>query len=671
MHVATARPTGRGHLPVTLLAILSMIAAVGLGAAGAASAAAPVAYPGSVPPWATAANDAGTTPSDETIEGEMYLSLRDLPGATALATAVSTPGTAQYRHWVGPQQWIDRFSPTPRQYQGVLAELRAKGLIITGSPKSRLFVVFRGTAAQLGAAFGTSMHLYSVDHRRLAAPATPPSLPADLASSVAGLILDQGRQLTRPDSAVTRDAGTAAGPAAGPAATTRTTPAQTTASCSAYYGEHTATMPAAYGQTSFPTSLCGYVPAQLRSAYGVPGRGSPVLAAAGRPTEGLTGAGQTVAIIDAYASPTIVQDVDTYSQRHGEPPLTTYSQRTPPVSYDLTACGLPSGWQGEQTLDVEAVHGMAPAAKILYVGAFNCAGGVDVALSTILDDRLSTIVSNSYSTAGEALAADAVRNTVNQHLQAAAEGIGLYYSSGDSGDEAAVLGSPSANLPSSSPWATAVGGTSTGIGPDGAIVLETGWGSNLDQVQVGPSGTSGYAQPLPGTFSNGAGGGRSTLFAQPDYQRGVVPAGLAQGKRVSPDIAADADAYTGELVGLRPIIDDTTLATGPYKEASYGGTSLAAPLVAAQMALVQQLTSSTIGFANPTLYGLHRSAPATFRDVVPRATPFALAHTSPLTGTTTLVTGDKDTSLTVARGYDDVTGLGAISFDILRRSAAG
>jgi subtilase family serine protease len=431
-----------------------------------------------------------------------------------------------------------------------------------------------------------------------------------------------------------------------------------------------ATLPEAYGRTSFPTVLCGYVPAQLRSAYGVPSRDSRVLAAAGRPADGLAGAGQTVAIIDAYASPTIVQDVNTFAQRKGEPPLTTYSQVTPATTYDLAACGFPSGWQGEQTLDVTAVHGMAPAASILYVGGFNCSGGMEVALSTVLDERLATIVSNSFSTGGETLPADAVRNTVNQHLQAAAEGIGLYYSSGDSGDGAAVFGSPAPGLPASSPWATAVGGTSTGIDQDGDLVLETGWGSNLDQVKAGPTGALEYALPLPGTFANGAGGGRSTLFAQPDYQRGVVPDGLARGNRVSPDIAADADSCTGALVGLRPIIDNTTLATGPYKELSYGGTSLAAPLVAAQMALVQQLTGSAIGFANPTLYGSYRAAPGAFRDVLPRD-PFALADTSPLRGTTALVTGDKDTSLTVTRGYDDVTGLGAVSFDVLRRSATG
>jgi subtilase family serine protease len=655
MLVTTARPTGRGPLVVTLLAIVSMIAALGLGAAGPAAAAAPVAYPGAVPSWATATNDAGAAPPDTTVEGELYFALRDLPGATVLATAVSTPGTPQYRHWVSPQEWISRFSPTAQQYDGVLTLLRAGGLTITGTPASRLFVVFRGTATQLAAVFGTAMHVYAVAGRRLAAPATAPFLPADLAGPVAALSLDQGRQLTRPDS-TTAPAGV--------------TSARATAPCSSYYGEHTATMPEAYGRTSFPTALCGYVPAQLRSAYGVPGRDTRVLAAAGGPADGLAGAGQTIAIIDAYASPTIVEDVNTFAQRKGEPPLTTYSQITPATTYDHAACGFPSGWQGEQTLDVTAVHGMAPAAAILYVGGFNCTGGMDVALASVLDRRLSTIVSNSYSAGGEALPADAIRNSVNQHLQAAAEGIGLYFSSGDTGDGAAILGSPAPGLPASSPWATAVGGTSTGIDQNGTLVLETGWGSNLDQVRTGPTGATQYAQPLPGTFTNGAGGGRSTVFTQPDYQRGVVPDGLARGSRVSPDIAADADAYTGALVGLRPITDNNTLATGPYKETSYGGTSLAAPLVAAQIALVQQLTGTTIGFANPVLYARYRAAPGAFRDVLPRD-PFALAHTSALSGATALVTGDRDTSLTVTRGYDDVTGLGAVSFDVLRRSVAG
>ena len=81
------------------------------------------------------------------------------------------------------------------------------------------------------------------------------------------------------------------------------------------------------------------------------------------------------------------------------------------------------------------MHDIAPAAAIHYVGAFNCGGGIDIALSSILDTRSDTIVSNSYGNLGEAVPADAIKGQENQHLQAVAEGIGLYYSSGDSGDE--------------------------------------------------------------------------------------------------------------------------------------------------------------------------------------------------------------------------------------------
>src|SRR6185437_12275371 len=97
-------------------------------------------------------------------------------------------------------------------------------------------------------------------------------------------------------------------------------------------------------------------------------------------------------------------------------------------------CQYPSGWQGEQTLDVESVHALAPGAKILYVGGFNCGGGLDVAMSKILDGGLANIVSNSYGDQGEDVGADVVAGEVNIQLQAAGEGIGLYFSCGDSGD---------------------------------------------------------------------------------------------------------------------------------------------------------------------------------------------------------------------------------------------
>ncbi len=648
---------------VGILATATAVVALSMTGITGASAGDRVAYGGSVPKWATAANDAGAAAADATMEGEIYLPLRNASAAAALAKAVSSPLNVAYRHGLSAGEWIQRFSPTKAVADAEVAYLKSKGLTITAVPASRQYVVFRGTVAQINAAFATSLHEYTYAGHRLLAPSTPPSLPASLAANVSAIGADQSRTLTRPDLIKQGDA-----PSAAPKQFTRkaaTVPVIDTP-CSTYSGEHVVTVPASYnGQTQYGTANCGYIPSQLRSAYGL-----SALSKAG-----VNGAGQTVAIIDAYASPSIVSDVNTYSAAVGEPGLTSagYRQMVPDPSTftDEAACGFPSGWQSEQTLDVESVHGIAPGAKILYVGGTNCGGGIDVALSTVLDNKLSTIVSNSYGNIGEAVPADVIAGQVNLELQAAGEGIGLYYSSGDNGDEAATLGYASPDFMASSPWVTAVGGTSTGIDQKGKIAFEVGWGSVRDQIVRNSSGQLAYAEALPGSgFRGGAGGGRSAVFAQPDYQRGIVPSALAGGYRVSPDLAALADPYTGFSIGISPITDDGTLVTGPFVRQTYGGTSLSTPIVAAQIAIVQQATRTTIGFANPTLYGLNRILPNSFRDVVPSNPPQAVAYTNVLNNSY-LVTFDRDTSLTTAKGYDDVTGLGGVSFTLLSLLASG
>ncbi|WP_431246675.1 S53 family peptidase [Leifsonia xyli] len=648
-----------------IIATTSAVVALSLAGASAAGAADRVPYAGSVPAWATSANDAGAAPAAATVQGEIYLPLRDQKGAEALAKAVSNPLDRGYRKALSPQQWINRFSPTKPDFDSVVNFITAAGLTIQGVPDSRQYVVFRGTAEQLGSVFGTSLHSFTHEGKKLIAPASAPSVPASIAPKVSAISLEQSRTTTKPDSIKQGDLGASGDPqvsrklaAAAPVVD---------APCSHYIGEHTATVPAAYsGQTQYSTNNCGYTPQQLRSAYGLDG-----LAA-----KGVNGTGQTVAIIDAYASPSILKDVNTYSQQNGEPGLTnsSYQQLVPPPSQftDQELCQQPSGWQGEQTLDVESVHAVAPGARILYVGGTDCSGGLDIAMSKILDNKLANIVSNSYGNVGEAVPADVIQGEVNLQLQAAGEGIGLYFSSGDNGDEVANLGYASPDFPASSPWVTSVGGTSTGIDKNGKLAWETGWGDQFDQIVKNADGTLSYAVPLPGTrFVGGAGGGVSAVFAQPDYQRGIVPAALAQGKRVSPDVAALADPYTGFSIGIRPIVDDTTLATGDYINETYGGTSLASPIVAAQIAIVQQATRSTIGFANPTLYGVKRILPNAFRDVMPQNPPQALVYTSRISGNTYLVTLDQDTSLKTAKGYDDVTGLGGVSFDLLSWVAQG
>ncbi|HEY3653646.1 MAG TPA: hypothetical protein VGL34_01555 [Steroidobacteraceae bacterium] len=134
-----------------------------------------------------------------------------------------------------------------------------------------------------------------------------------------------------------------------------------------------------------PWAVRGNTPAQIKSAYGI---------------SGYDGSGQTVAIIDAYASPTILQDVNQWSTNRGLPTMTPAQlvQVVPPGVYKRPQNPKqdPQGWYGGETLDVEAVHGMAPGAKIVYVGAPNNYQDLGAAMNHVVDQHLAQIVTNSY-----------------------------------------------------------------------------------------------------------------------------------------------------------------------------------------------------------------------------------------------------------------------------------
>ncbi|MDQ4502875.1 S53 family peptidase [Sinomonas sp. ASV322] len=606
-----------------------------------------------MPPWAGSRAKTGIPLSNTTVEGEIYFNLRDLAGAKATADAVSTPGSASYGQFLAPQQWIDTYAPTQATLDATVAWLKAQGMTITGIPDSRLYVVFRGTVNQINAAFNTVEQSYSFQGQTLIGPATAPSVPAELGDAIQSVSVDQGKLLTRPAN-VTPDSGET------PAATGAITP-PVSVPCSHYWGEKTATLPEAYQTTTFPTFLCGYTPTQLQGVYGIAPTGT---------VNATAGAGQTVAIIDAYASPTIVEDTNAWAAASGVPQLAPgqYQQIVPDprMFLDKDLCAEPSGWQGEQSLDVQAVHGLAPAAGILYVGGNNCGGGLDLAMSKILDGHLANIVSNSYGNVGEALPPNTLMGEQNIHLQAAAEGIGLYFSSGDSGDEKKALGYASPDFAASSPYVTAVGGTSLAAGKDGEYLFETGWGTARQRVVPNASGQLVYAGSLPGPFRFGAGGGTSAVFEQPAYQKALVPTSLACSTtsakcfRVSPDVSALADPYTGYRIGYSPITNDNVLKTGSFGLSDIGGTSLACPLTAAQMAVAQAATGKVIGFANPTIYAAAASGGAQ-RDVVPPSSPVSVAFSSTVSGNSYLVGMDHDSSLFTAPGYDNVTGVGSMT----------
>ena len=326
-----------------------------------------------------------------------------------------------------------------------------------------------------------------------------------------------------------------------------------------------------------PWTVKGYTPAQIKGAYGI---------------SGYDGTGQTVAIIDAYASPTILHDVNEWSINRGLPTMTASQlvQVVAPGTYrrPQNPAQDPQGWYGEETLDVEAVHGMAPAARIVYVGSPNNYQDMDAAheprrgpspgqhrhqLLRVLRRRRCPRARSSPSS----------RRSSRPLPRASAC---------TSRPATTAMRPPTwVTRPSTGPlqpWVTAVGGTALAVDQSNARVFETGWGTaNYDVAANGAVTRTGWLY--------GAGGGVSKLFAQPKYQ---TDAGMTLAGRGVPDVAALGDPQTGLLVGQTQTFPDGAY----YDEYRIGGTSLSSPIFAGLMALAQQKADKKFGFANPLFY---------------------------------------------------------------------
>jgi len=307
---------------------------------------------------------------------------------------------------------------------------------------------------------------------------------------------------------------------------------------------------------------------------------------------------------------------------------------------------------------------MAPGAKILYVGSPNNYQDMGASLNWIVSRHAADIVTNSYGFAGEALPPGYIKPQNDVFVQAAATGISMFFSSGDDGDETFgdSTASPTPDWPASSPWVTAVGGTSLGVDADNQRQFELGWETAKSVLDGADWATPAYLY--------GAGGGTSRLFAQPPFQAGVVPSAISQTyggapMRAVPDVAALGDPTTGMAVGQTQTWPDGHT---QYSEYRIGGTSLASPLYAGMFALATQRAGHALGFANPLLY----STAGTSANV--DITKSGL-DTYPGAVRSDYVNGvddsdgyvysarwfDRDDSLTihVRPGYDDVTGIGA------------
>jgi subtilase family serine protease len=409
------------------------------------------------------------------------------------------------------------------------------------------------------------------------------------------------------------------------------------------------TQPSSASTPPSSTGYCGsgttcYTPQQLQVAYGV----KPLL------DRGIDGRGETVVLpelAESQLNPPLVTDLrQDMAAFDGVFHLPAARMR---VVTTLAGSGSPWLAFGEEVLDVEVVHALAPDAHLVILllpstSLDNTPNAVGAAVAGLrLGPALGGVMSISAAgqVGGEHCLSRAQTGRLNTALQAAASrGMTVVAASGDMGAAAyqcdlysALTGTPPAdptkgvNLLASDPFVLSVGGTALTASHTGVWIRETAWG-----LASGNPGNAG------GSFQ-ASGGGFSRLFARPAYQAGVPDIGATRGV---PDVSADASDSTGVAVvfsnGTRDMIQ------------SHGGTSASAPMWAALIALADQYAGRNLGFVNPAIYQIARSPShhQAFHDIT--------------TGINTARFPRKTvTGYPAAPGWDPVTGWGSPNAEVL------
>lgn len=591
-----------------------------------ASASAPRARVGAVPKLPSQARVTGAVRGTTRIQLTLSLASRDPLALQRLATAVSTPGSPQFRHYLNVSQFADRFGATDKQVAAVSAALRREGLKVGRPDANRLSLNASGTAEQVQHAFATRLARVRLSGGRVAyADRTTPTLPASVArdvDAVVGLnttIRPEADQIAKPSRPTLADAAPAA-------------------------RSHVATggpQPCATA-TSTAASQGGYTADKIAAAYDFSGLYG----------QGLNGTGQTIAL---YELETLnPADVAAYQACYGT---------AVPFSYVNVDHPKTTSTDDESALDADQLIGLAPGAKVIVYQAPDTVTAGVAEYSKIVSQDAARTISVSWG-ACESVMTDnhtdlsVVKAEGKLFQEAAVQGQSVVAATGDTGSSACYKdnGSEATAVqdPSSQPYATAVGGTS--LFTRAANGQPAAW--NPDASPAEPALQSVWNDGVI-TESNGQSvpsastGGISTLWKMPGYQSKAA-AGLdvlgtdSSGKpcksthcRQVPDVSADGDPETPYLIYSDGI-------WGPE-----GGTSAAAPLWAALTAIANQSPTcrgAALGFENPSLYKLAATAPGAINDVS-AANPFSgRADNSALPSDTGLYP--------VGVGYDMTSGLG-------------
>lgn len=553
-------------------------------------------------PSATKENDVGS--AEDTIRFErMMLSLK--PDATQNAAlekflaTVHDRSSQQYGQWLTGKKFEEHFGVAQQDITLITDWLTIHGFTIDEIPTGHRTIIFSGTVAQIRSAFHTEIHNYIINGEHHLANATDPQIPAALAAVVGGVVSlhDIHSQPLHTRMQVAPDYTTG----------------------STHY------LAAADFQTIY----------NLKPLY----------------SNGINGSGRSIAILGR--SNVVFSDIQQFRTTMNLP------ANAPQIIVNGTDPGLVSGDQGESDLDLEWSGAVAPAATIKFVTSASTGSTDGIALSAqyAVSNNVAEIISLSYGQCESSMGTTALNYFGGLWQQAAALGITVMVSAGDSGaagcDSASATrarGGRAVNGLCTSLYSICVGGTQFADTSNPSLYWSSGnssadLGSALSyipEVVWNESGSNG------GTGLWATGGGASTYYAKPSWQ--TTPGVPADGKRDVPDVSLTAAGHDGYLVYSS---DNTTQTQTLY---AFGGTSASAPSFAGIMALVNQKTGYRQGNANVTLYGLaSRQAgsgtPAYFHQItsgnnsVPGVTGFSASTASP--------------------NYNQATGLGSVDGNVL------
>jgi subtilase family serine protease len=341
-----------------------------------------------------------------------------------------------------------------------------------------------------------------------------------------------------------------------------------------------------------------YTPRQLEVAYGV----QPLL------QDGIDGRGETVVLpelAESKLSPEVTnlrQDFASFDHLFHLP--------APTLRVVSTFAGPKDPWlaYGEEVLDAEVVHSIAPRAAltVVLVQENSLDSAAQAVTASVAALRMGATEGGviSLSPAGQIGGEHCVDATQLTQLNAALQtdadhDVTVVAATGDTGaagEPCALIdalrgGMRSSFIPSKEP--TLVASDPLVLGAGGTTLEAT----HASGAWIGES-TWGLPDGSPGTGFQASGGGFSHLFHRPTYQIGVAGIGTYRGV---PDVAADANPSTGF-----PVVTGT--ASGRATISVHGGTSASAPIWAGIIALADQYAGRHLGFVNPAVYQIARSS---------------------------------------------------------------